>query len=296
MEKDVLNKIKMLRGVLAAGLTTVALETGDGKVMQGPEFDKKIEPVTQNLSSEQNSQNILSEELPTDTIAMPLPVAERASSIPVAEMDTSLPPLNMPKQAQEDVEVDYNEIKNIDEDMHYDMCVDFMGECEDEGYGKQELDYDVKLDLALSAIELEMSQVMHENMLPAMEGVLDMSDKMSEIVDKFASAQDQGIEKKDLKDIKKISREHGKDMLKSYKKMAELAKETKYISSLSEQYEKDGTKANEKYLDNKISKTYKYAKDFSEEREAKEARSSEKNNQANISMILKNTKGAYYGD
>lgn len=290
MEKDVLNKIKMLRGVLAAGLTTVALESGDGKVMQGPEIDKKIEPVTQNLSSEQNSQNILSEEIPADTIAMPLPVAERASSIPITEMDTSLPPLNVPKQAQADVEVDYDEIKKLDEDLHYDICVDFVGECEDEGYGTQELDYDVKLDLALSAIEMEMSQVMYENMLPAMEGVIDMSDKMSEIVDKLEAEPNKSIEKKELKDIKKISREHGKDMLKSYKKMAELAKETKHIARLSEQFEKNGTKADEKYLDNKISDSYRYAQKFSEQKEANDARLSQKHSTIDMSLILQNSK------
>lgn len=291
-------KINMLRGVLAAGLTAVAMETGTGKVMTAEkETDKKIEPVTQTITPERSPIDVNPSELPPDTIAMPeikpmnMEIPQPAG-IPIPEANPTVPQINL----EQDEPYNYEDIKQLCEEQHYDLCTDMLSECEDLGYGKQELAYEDKLELAGTACDLEMSQIMNENMLPAFDAMYQSMDKMSQTVDNYTTQSDlndpitKAKLKSDVRGIKRGTDKSAGKCMKSYKEMSGLAKDAARIHHLGEQYDKTGQKVDEDFLDKKINKMYKHAKNFSKEYEEKEQEKEIQSKSFDLSKIIKNSR------
>lgn len=291
-------KINMLRGVLAAGLTAVAMETGNGKVMMAEkETDKKIEPVTQTITPERSPIDVNPRELPPDTIAMPeikpmnLEMPQPAG-IPIPDANPTIPQINL----EQDEPYNYEDTKQLCEDQHYDLCTDMLGECEDLGYGTQELAYEDKLELAGTACEVEMSQIMNENMLPAFDVMYKNMETMSQTVDNYTNQSDlndpinKAKLKSDLRGIKKGSDKTAGKCMKSYKEMSGLAKDAARLHRLSEQYDKTGQKVDEDFLDKKINKMYKHAKNFTKEYEKKEQEKEIQSKSFDLSKIIQNSR------
>ena len=289
-------KINMLRGVLAASLTAVAMKTGEGKVMAAPETDRKTEPVTQTVVPERSPLEVNPNELPPDTIAMPeiKPLnmeMPQPAGIPIPEADPKMPQINL---EQEDT-YNYEEIKQICEESHYDICTDMVAECEEFGYGKEELAYEDKLELAGSACDVEMSQIMNENLLPAFNSMYQSMEDMSQAVDNYTNQADlndpiaKAKLKSDVRGIKRGSHKSAGKCMKSYREMSDLAKDAARIHRLSEQYDKTGEKADEGFLDKKIAKMYKHSQKYIKDYEKQEnmVRIDENENKFNLSKMVK---------
>lgn len=291
-------KINMLRGVLAAGLTAVAMETGNGKVMMAEkETDKKIEPVTQTVTQERSPIDVNPNELPPDTIAMPeikpmnLEMPQPAG-IPIPEANPTVPQINL---EQEDT-YNYEEIKQICEDSHYEICTDMLAECEEFGYGTEELAYEDKLELAGSACDVEMSQIMNENMLPAFDAMYQSMDKISQTVDNYAAQADlnnpiaKAQLKSDVKGVKRSSDKSAGKCMKAYREMSGLAKDASRIHRMSEHFDKTGEKIDEGFLDRKISKMYKYSQKFTKDYEKQQQEKTIQSKSFDLSKIIQKTK------
>lgn len=161
--------------MLAVGAAAVVMELGNGKVMAQPDFDRKVEPVTQNAPQPVPDNTPTAEwpglgATPQSMPEAPAPVVDdRPAGINIPAAEPPAPEIRVGEE--EDVPYDYEDARKTCDDEHYDICNDLLGECEDAGYGKQELDYETKLDLAVGATEVEMSKLLGEEMLPALDGV-----------------------------------------------------------------------------------------------------------------------------
>ena len=291
-------KINMLRGVLAAGLTAVAMETGNGKIMTAEkETDKKIEPVTQTVTQTRSPIDVNPNELPPDTIAMPeiKPLnmeMPQPAGIPIPESNPTIPQINL---EQEDT-YNYEEIKQICEEGHYDICTDMLAECEELGYGKEELSYEDKLELAGSACDVEMSQIINENMLPAFDGIYQNMEKMSQVFDNYTNQSDlndpitKAQLKSDVRGIKRGSDKSAGKCMKAYREMSDLAKDASRIHRMSEHYDKTGEKTDEGFLDKKIAKMYKHSQKFTKDYEKQEQEKEIKSKGFDWSKIIQNSR------
>lgn len=144
--KQVRAQLNALRGVLAVGAAAVAMELGNGKVMAQPDFDRKVEPVTQNAPQPAPDNTPTAEwpglgATPQSMPEAPAPVVDdRPAGINIPAAEPPAPEIRVGEE--EDVPYDYEDARKTCDDEHYDICNDLLGECEDAGYGKQELDYE----------------------------------------------------------------------------------------------------------------------------------------------------------
>lgn len=290
--KQVRAQLNALRGVLAVGAAAVVMELGNGKVMAQPDFDRKVEPVTQNAPQPAPDNTPTAEwpglgATPQSMPEAPAPVVDdRPAGINIPAAEPPAPEIRVGEE--EDVPYDYEDARKTCDDEHYDICNDLLGECEDAGYGKQELDYETKLDLAVGATEVEMSKLLGEEMLPALDGVVQMTSGMESVLANYGREdQNDPIVRakinRDVKNVDKSARKAAGKAMKSYRKMLKLAQESGRIHKLAEKYAKTGEKADEKMLDNKIKGMYEHAQDFTRKYEKENFEKSGRNNSVSLS-------------
>lgn len=285
-------RVNALRGVLAASAAAVAMELGNGKVMAQPEVDRKVEPVTQNApqpapdntpTAEWPGLGAAPQSMPEQSAPV---VADRPAGIDIPAAEPPAPEIRT--AGEEEVSYNYEESRETCDDEHYEICNAMLGEYEDAGYGKEELDYRTKLDLAVSATEVEISKLLGEEMLPALDGVVQTTSGMEKVLANYGREdQNDPIVRakinRDVKNVDKAAKKAAGKAMKSYRKMLELTQETGRIYKLAEKYDKTGEKADEKMLDKKIKGMYDHARDFTEKYEKKNFEKSGKGNSAALS-------------
>lgn len=135
----------------------------------------------------------------------PAPVVDdRPAGINIPAAEPPAPEIRVGEE--EDVPYDYEDARKTCDDEHYDICNDLLGECEDAGYGKQELDYETKLDLAVGATEVEMSKLLGEEMLPALDGVVQTTSGMESVLANYGreDQNDPIVRAKINRDVKNV--------------------------------------------------------------------------------------------
>lgn len=267
--------LNALRGMAVAGAAALAIKTGDGKTAAPqPETDRRVEPVSA-PAPVPTPDKTPTASWPGLEPSAPMPdISPAPNAIPVpefsarpAELDIPSSPLPEPRinvsPADNEPDYDYESNREICRDMHYEICVDMLSECEEYGYGSKDLDYGDKLDLAVAATEVEMSRIMSEDLVPAMDGVVQTVDGMAGVLDDFEKNPDNRREiRRGIRDMTQTSRRAAGKTLRAQRKMLSLAKETIDLYKLSEQYDATGEKKGERKLDAKISGAYRHADNF----------------------------------
>lgn len=287
--------IKFLRGqqrtVLTAVVATDALEMGGEKVAgQAADYNCKIDPAAlqplpdHEPTAEWPGINPGRSQADSDSVAA-LPAFDlqpTALNIPTPEYP--LPQIKVVDKA----EWNGDEVKELCDDLQYDLCEDYITECEKNGYGKEKLSYEQKLELAGSAMGVEMGKVLTEDMLPTLDTTVKAVEKLGAFCEQAAgqNLKDPMVQARLERNGKDLAKEIKKDADKtpaSYKKTAGLARDAAALAKAGQRYEQTGEQTEENLLDHKIADVYKYSLKYVKEYDQKEAaknKSVEKNGTA----------------
>jgi len=195
---------------------------------------------------------------------------------------------------EEEAPYNYEETKEDCEYWHYEICTDMLNQCEELGYGKQELEYSDKIELVTAAVEVEMSQLLSEEMLPAVDGAVRTMESASKVVESYAKEdQNDPIVKakinRDFKNLDKTAKKAGARSMQAQRKMLKSAQEIGRLHKMAAHYDKTGEKTDEKTLDKKIKSMYSHAQDFTKKYDEKHFGNSakrQKNNSADLSPVM----------
>lgn len=282
--------IKFLRGqhrtVLTAVAATAALEMGGEKVVgQAADYNRKIDPVTQPAPQPVSDHTPTAEwpgidpgrsQVDPDSVAGP----ERktpASDLQPAGLNIPAPEYPLPQIKIVDKDKwNGDEVKELCDDLQYDLCEDYIAECEENGYGKEKLSYEQKLELAGSAMGVEMGKVLGENMLPALNATAKAVEKLGAFCDRAAgqNLKDPIVQARLERNGKDLAKEIKKDADKtpaSYKETAGLARDAAALAKAEQRYGQSGEKTEENLLDHKIAGVYKYSLKYVKEYDQKQA-------------------------
>ncbi len=291
--------IKFLRGqqrtVLTAVAATAALEMGGEKVVgQVADCSRKIDPAAlQPLpdhapTAEWPGINPGRSQIDPDSVAAPerkMPAFDlQPTALNIPTPEHPLPQIKVVDKA----EWNGDEVKELCDDLQYDLCEDYIAECEENGYGKEKLSYEQKLELAGSAMGVEMGKVLGEDMLPALDTTVKTVEKLGVFCEQAAgqNLKDPMVQARLERNGKDLAKEIKKDAGKipaSYKKTAGLARDAAALAKAGQRYEQTGEQMEENLLDHKIADVYKYSLQYVQEHEQKEAaknKSVEKNGAA----------------